>query len=118
MPGRRVLPVKSQPFKATVVAVEMLRPGWFRLVLDLDEAGDVVRFDSFSNFRTRVRAVSGPDRRTAQPPAGLRSDTDCPVRPFASEPDAAVPPKAELLLQTHVPPAISSIVDIQDHGHA
>ncbi len=51
----------SQPFKATVVAAEMLRPGWFRLVLELDEAVDVVQFDSFSNFRKRVRAVIGPD---------------------------------------------------------
>ncbi len=51
----------SQPFKATVVAVEMLRPGWFRLVLDLDEAVDVVHFDSFSNYRKRIRAVIGPD---------------------------------------------------------
>lgn len=51
----------SQRFTATVVAVETLRPGWFRLVLDLDEAVDVVRFDSFSNFRKRIRAVIGPD---------------------------------------------------------
>ena len=51
----------SQSFKATVVSCEMLRPGWFRLALDLDEAVDVVTFDSFSNFRRRIRAVVGPD---------------------------------------------------------
>ena len=50
----------SQPFEATVIAVEMVRPGWFRLTLDLDEAVDVVTFDSFSNFRKRIRAVVGP----------------------------------------------------------
>lgn len=50
----------SQPFVATVIAVEMLRPGWFRLMLDLDEAVDVVTFDSFSNYRKRVSAVVGP----------------------------------------------------------
>ncbi|MEX5599401.1 glyoxalase superfamily protein [Pseudophaeobacter sp. C1-32P7] len=50
----------SQPFAATVLAVEMLRPGWFRLELDLDEAVDVVTFDSFSNFRKRIRGTVGP----------------------------------------------------------
>lgn len=51
----------SQPFEATVMAVEMLRPGWFRLVLELDQAVDVVTFDSFSNFRKRISAVVGPE---------------------------------------------------------
>ncbi len=51
----------SQAFSATIVAVEMVRPGWFRLVLDLDEAVDVVTFESFSNFRTRIRGVVGPE---------------------------------------------------------
>jgi hypothetical protein len=51
----------SQPFSATVLSAEALRPGWVRLVLDLDEAVDVVRFDSFSNFRKRLRAEVGPD---------------------------------------------------------
>ncbi len=61
-PGGRVRGAYlSQPFEATVVAVEMLRPGWFRLVLDLDEAVDVVSFESFSNFRKRVRGVVGPE---------------------------------------------------------
>ena len=51
----------SQPFAATVLSAEQLRPGWFRLVLDLDEAVDVVRFESFSNLRKRIRVVVGPD---------------------------------------------------------
>ncbi len=50
----------SQRFKATVVAIEPLRPGWFRVELDLSEAVDVVTFDSFSNFRKRIRGVVGP----------------------------------------------------------
>lgn len=50
----------SQPFQATVIALKMLRPGWYHLTLDLDEAVDVVTFDSFSNFRKRVRGVVGP----------------------------------------------------------
>ncbi|MEZ5674854.1 hypothetical protein SAMN06265173_102180 [Thalassovita litoralis] len=50
----------SQPFKATVVSVTMLRPGWFRLALELDEPVDVVTFDSFSNYRKRVHCVIGP----------------------------------------------------------
>jgi len=50
----------SQRFEATVVAVEQLRPGWFRLALELDEAVDVVTFESFSNFRKNIRGVVGP----------------------------------------------------------
>ncbi|ABG33622.1 hypothetical protein CEP88_10105 [Roseobacter denitrificans] len=50
----------SQPFAATVLSAEPLQPGWFRLVLDLDEAVDVVRFDSFSNLRKRIRVEVGP----------------------------------------------------------
>jgi hypothetical protein len=50
----------GQSFSAVILAVEMIRPGWFRLTLDLDEAIDVVTFDSFSNFRKRVTGVIGP----------------------------------------------------------
>ena len=56
----------SQPFSATVIAVEMQRSGWFRLVLDLDEAVDVVTFDSFSNFRKRIQAVVGPEGKSRE----------------------------------------------------
>lgn len=51
----------SQPFAASVLAADQLRPGWVRMVLDLDEAVDVVRFDSFSNFRKRIRVEVGPE---------------------------------------------------------
>ncbi len=66
-PGGRVRGTYlAQPFDATVIAVEMLRPGWFRLVLDLDEAVDVVSFDSFSNFRRRISGVIGPAGTTRE----------------------------------------------------
>lgn len=51
----------GQPFRATVRTAEPARPGWVRLVLDLDEAVDVVRFDSFSNLRKQIRVVVGPN---------------------------------------------------------
>ncbi|MCU4654262.1 glyoxalase superfamily protein [Roseibacterium sp. SDUM158016] len=51
----------GQPFTATVLTADQLRPGWVRMVLDLDEAVDVVRFDSFSNLRKRIRVEVGPD---------------------------------------------------------
>lgn len=50
----------SQPFDAEIVSVETVRPGWFRIILDLDEPVDVVTFDSFSNLRRRVAGVVGP----------------------------------------------------------
>ncbi|MBF9059840.1 hypothetical protein HKCCSP123_11670 [Rhodobacterales bacterium HKCCSP123] len=51
----------SRPFRATVLSAEALRPGWVRLVLDLDEAVDVVTFESFSNWRKRLRVEVGPE---------------------------------------------------------
>lgn len=50
----------SQPFAATILSSEPLRPGWFRLVLNLDEAVDAVRFESFSNLRKQIRIKVGP----------------------------------------------------------
>ncbi len=50
----------GQSFSAEILAVETVRPQWFRLTLDLDEAVDVVTFDSFSNFRKRLTGVVGP----------------------------------------------------------
>jgi hypothetical protein len=50
----------SQPFTAKVIAIALLKPGWFRLELHLDEAVDVVTSDSFSNLRTCIRGVVGP----------------------------------------------------------
>ena len=51
----------SQPFAATVLAADQLQPGWFQLVIDLDEAVDVVQFESFSNLRKQIRFEVGPD---------------------------------------------------------
>jgi hypothetical protein len=51
----------SQPFAATIRTADTLRPGWVRLLLDLDEAVDVVRFDSFSNLRKQIRVEIGPE---------------------------------------------------------
>lgn len=62
VPGGRVTGrYLTQRFAATVLAADQLRLGWFRLVLDLDEAVDVVRFDSFSNLRKQIRVDVGPD---------------------------------------------------------
>lgn len=51
----------SQPFAAKVLSAEELRPGWYRLVLDLEEAVDVVRFEGFSNWRKQLRVEVGPE---------------------------------------------------------
>jgi len=50
----------GQPFAAAVLSSQRLRPGWYRLVLNLDDAVDVVRFESFSNLRKQVRVEVGP----------------------------------------------------------
>ena len=50
----------GQPFVATVLSSEEVRSGWFRLTLDLLDAVDVVRFDSFSNYRKQIRVEIGP----------------------------------------------------------
>jgi hypothetical protein len=72
----------SQPFAATVLSAEQLRPGWVRLVLDLDEAVDVVRFDSFSNLRKRIRVEVGPEghskERTSDGRAHVALDLEHP----------------------------------------
>jgi hypothetical protein len=51
----------GQPFSARVLGVQALTsaPGNYRVSLDLDEAVDVVTFDSFSSFRKRVNGVIG-----------------------------------------------------------
>lgn len=50
----------SQTFTGHVVSISILKPGWFRLDLHLDEAVDVVTSNGFSNFRSRIRGVIGP----------------------------------------------------------
>ncbi|MEP3435372.1 MAG: glyoxalase superfamily protein [Hoeflea sp.] len=53
----------GQPFSARVVGIQAMTssPGNYRVSLDLDEAVDVVTFDSFSSFRKRVNGVIGKD---------------------------------------------------------
>ncbi|WP_394687940.1 glyoxalase superfamily protein [Hoeflea sp.] len=63
-PGARVTGAYlGQPFSARIVGVQALTsaPGSFRVSLDLDEAVDVVTFDSFSSFRKRVNGVIGKE---------------------------------------------------------
>ena len=65
--GRRVTGTYlSQPFEATVMSAEQIRPGWFRLALNLDKAVDVVQFDSFSNLRKQIRIVVGPNGQSRE----------------------------------------------------
>jgi hypothetical protein len=48
----------GQAFTAEIIAVKKLQDGRrYTLTLDLEEAVDVVRFDSFSNFRKRVTGM-------------------------------------------------------------
>ncbi len=66
-PGGRVTGrYLSQAFTASVLSAMPLRPGWVRLVLDLDEAVDVVRFERFSNLRKRIRVELGPQGRSKE----------------------------------------------------
>jgi len=61
-PGARVTGAYlGQPFAARVVGIQAMTssPGNYRVSLDLDEAVDVVTFDSFSSFRKRVNGVIG-----------------------------------------------------------
>ncbi len=61
-PGMRVQGTYlAQPFKGSIIAKMKQGPGWFRLVLDLDEPVDVVMFEGFSNYRRRIRGIVGPD---------------------------------------------------------
>lgn len=63
-PGTRVTGAYlGQPFSARIVGVQALTsaPGNYRVSLDLDEAVDVVIFDSFSSFRKRVNGVIGEE---------------------------------------------------------
>lgn len=50
----------SQPITAKIVSIKTVRPGWVQISLDLDQAVDVVTFDSFSSYRKRVRGTIGP----------------------------------------------------------
>jgi hypothetical protein len=54
----------GQPFIGEVIGVRNLPGDLFHVVLDFDEAVDVVTFDSFSNFRKRVQNVITSQGRT------------------------------------------------------
>ena len=45
----------DEPFTAEVIGITQLSEGRYEITLDLAEPVDVVTFDSFSNFRSRVR---------------------------------------------------------------
>lgn len=47
----------KQPFLAEVIGIRELSPGRYEVELDLDQPVDVVTFDSFSNWRKRIRKV-------------------------------------------------------------
>lgn len=55
----------GQPFKARILSLKTLaEDGFMRISLDLDEAVDVVKFDSFSAYRKRIQATIRPDGST------------------------------------------------------
>lgn len=54
----------KQPFLAEVIGVRELSEGRYEVELDLDQPVDVVTFDSFSNFRKRIRKVIGASGRS------------------------------------------------------
>ena len=56
----------SQPFEATVISISVIKPGWFRLELDLDIAVDVVTSEQFSNLRKRIRGLVGPKGQSVE----------------------------------------------------
>ncbi len=51
----------KQAFIGWVSGIKELSSGRYEVVLEFDEPVDVVTFDSFSNFRSRVTKVIGPD---------------------------------------------------------
>ena len=60
VPGRYL----KQDFLAEVTAVSQIADGLYEVTLTLDKPVDVVTFDSFSNFRSKVRKVVGADGRS------------------------------------------------------
>ena len=57
----------GQPFAATVIGLRsQLTPGRWQVELRFDEPVDVVTFDSFSSFRSRVTVTIDADGRTVE----------------------------------------------------
>ena len=56
----------SQPFLGEVTGVQALSEGRYRVVLEFEAPVDVVTFDSFSNFRSRVSKVVDGNGRSPE----------------------------------------------------
>ena len=54
----------KQDFLAEVLDIREVAPGRYEVTLHFEKPVDVVTFDSFSNFRSRVRKEIGPDGRS------------------------------------------------------
>jgi hypothetical protein len=54
----------KQDFLAEVTGLKVLSDGRYEVTLELDQPVDVVSFDSFSNWRSRVTKVIGGDGRS------------------------------------------------------
>ena len=54
-----------QPFHGVVHDITTVSPHAFHVTIKLDEAIDVVSFDSFSSFRSRLTGTIGSDGKTA-----------------------------------------------------
>lgn len=60
VPGRYL----GQDFLAEVIDITQVSEGLYEVTLAFEKPVDVVTFDSFSNFRNRVRKVIGADGRS------------------------------------------------------
>ncbi|MGV8985798.1 MAG: glyoxalase superfamily protein [Cypionkella sp.] len=60
VPGRYL----KQDFVAKIIGIRELSEGRYEVTLQFDKPVDVVTFDSFSNFRSRVHKIVGPDGRS------------------------------------------------------
>ncbi len=56
----------GQPFTGEIVAIRSMPPDHLRIVLHFDEPVDVVTFESFSAYRSRVSALINSDGVTAE----------------------------------------------------
>jgi hypothetical protein len=56
----------GQPFAGEIVAIRTMPGDFLRVVIQFDEAVDVIRFDSFSAYRSRVSAVISGDGVTTE----------------------------------------------------
>lgn len=56
----------GQAFRGEIIGVTILSPGRTRVTIQFDEPVDVVSFDSFSAFRSRVTAIVNDVGETAE----------------------------------------------------